>query len=201
MKKTIFYCLLAMLTLPFMVASQNPSTDDLTLAALDSKMENLGEEMEKLGTVMESYGQEMEKYGKELEDSEGQSKSAQQKMEELGEKMNVLGEEMGKLGEIMGEYGEKMGEQHQQMMNWFFRELKNDGLISSLNGKARVIFDEKGLNVDGKNASGALFSKYKAGFEKYYGKALKPDFTLFLKGSIREKDGKIETDGTMNSDF
>ena len=201
MKKMIFCCLLAMLTLPFWATSQTASTDDMTLAALDAKMESLGQEMEKLGEVMEGYGQEMEKYGKELENSEGQSKSAQQKMEELGDKMNALGEEMGKLGEIMGKHGEKMGETHQNMMAWFFNELKKDGLISSLNGKVRIIFDEKGLNVDGENASDALFKKYKSGFEKYWGKPLKPDFSFFFKGTIKEKGNKIETDGNMNSDF
>lgn len=201
MNKTIFCCLLALLTLPYFGASQTASTDDMTLAALDEKMENLGQEMEKLGEVMEGYGQEMEKYGKELEDSEGQSKSAQQKMEELGEKMNELGEKMGELGEIMGKYGEKMGEQHQKMITWFFQELKKDGLISSLNGKARIIFDEKGLNVDGENASDALFKKYKSGIEKYWGKPLKPDFSLFFKGTIKENGSKIETDGNMNSSF
>ncbi len=201
MKKTIFLCLLALLTSPFLAISQTASTDDMTLAALDAKMENLGQEMEKLGEVMEGYGQEMEKYGKELENSEGQSKSAQQKMEELGDKMNALGEEMGKLGEIMGKYGEKMGETHQNMMNWFFNELKKDGLIASLNGKTRIIFDEKGLNVDSENASDALFKKYKSGLEKYWGKPLKPDFTFFFKGTVSEKNGKIETNGSMNSDF
>jgi hypothetical protein len=201
MKKTIFYCLLAMLASPFIAASQSSYTDDMTLAVLDEKMESLGQEMDKLGEVMDSYGSEMEKYSKELEASGGQSSKSQKKMEELGDKMNALGEQMGKLGEIMGKYGEKMGEKHQQMMNWFFRELKKDGLIASLNGKARVIFDEKGLNVDGKNASDSLFSKYKAGFEKYYGRTLKSDFTLFFKGTIKELDGKIETDGNMNTDF
>ncbi|MBK9014088.1 MAG: hypothetical protein IPM82_08345 [Saprospiraceae bacterium] len=201
MKKTIFSCLLALLAWPFLAASQTASTDDMTLAVLDEKMENLGQEMEKLGEVMESYGQEMERYGKELESSEGQSTSAQKKMEELGDKMNALGEEMGKLGEVMGKYGEKMGETHQSMTNWFFQELKKDGLISSLNGKARVIFDEKGLNVDGENAPGTLFKKYKSGLEKYWGKPLKPDFTFFFKGTLNEKDGKVETNGSMNTDF
>jgi hypothetical protein len=199
MKKSIFTCLLAVLALPFLAISQ--SADDMTLATLEANMDKLGKEMDKLGDVMDDYGKEMDKLGKELEASDGQSKSAQEKMNQLGDKMNALGEQMGKLGEIMGEYGEKMGEQHQQMMNWFFRELKKDGLISSLNGKARIIFDEKGLNVDGKNASDTLFSKYKAGVEKYYGKTLKSDFTLFFKGAIKEQDGDIETDGTMNTDF
>jgi hypothetical protein len=201
MKKTIFFCLLAMLASPFLAVSQTTATDDMTMAALEVKMESLGEEMEKLGEVMESYGQEMEKYGDELEKSEGKSKTAEKKMEELGDKMNELGEQMGKLGEIMGEYGEKMGETHQQMTTWFFQELKKDGLIPSLVGKARIIFDEKGLNVDGKNASDALFNKYKAGIEKYWGKPLKTDFSFFFKGTIKEKNGKIETEGNMNSDF
>jgi DNA repair exonuclease SbcCD ATPase subunit len=201
MKKTICFCLLAVLASPFFAAAQTATTDNMTLAALDEKMESLGQEMEKLGEVMEGYGLEMEKQSKELEDSEGQSSSAQKRMEALGEKMNELGEQMGKLGEIMGQYGEKMGETHQQMMTWFFQELKKDGLIASLNGKARIIFDEKGLNVDGENASSALFNKYKSGFEKYWGKPLKTDFSLFFKGTIKEKNGKIETDGNMNSDF
>ncbi|MCC6723465.1 MAG: hypothetical protein IT258_03075 [Saprospiraceae bacterium] len=198
MKKTIFCCLLALLAAPFMAASQS---DDMTLAALDEKMESLGKEMDKLGEVMDGYGKEMEQYGKELEDNEGQSSSASEKMEALGEKMNELGDQMGKLGEIMGEYGDKMGETHQKMMTWFFQELKKDGLITSLNGKARIIFDEKGLNVNGENASDSLFQKYKSGLEKYWGKALKPDFSLFFKGDIKEKNGKIETNGNMNSDF
>ncbi len=201
MKKTIFLSLLPMFASPFLAVSQSNSADDMTMAALEVKMESLGQEMEKLGEIMESYGQEMEKYGDELEKSEGKSKTAEKKMEELGDKMNTLGEQMGKLGAIMGEYGEKMGEKHHQMMTWFFKELKKDGLISSLNGKARIIFDEKGLNVDGKNASDALFKKYKAGIEKYYDQPLKTDFSLFFKGTIKEKNGKIETDGSMNSDF
>lgn len=190
-----------MLAIPLLAVSQTAASDDLTLAALDQKMERLGQEMEKLGEVMESYGEEMEKYGKELEASEGQSDSAQKKMEALGDKMNELGEEMGKLGEIMGEYGEKMGEQHQKMVTWFFQELKKDGLIPSLNGKARIIFDEKGLNVDGENAPINLFNKYKSGLETFWGKPLKSDFSLFFKGEIKGKGGKIETNGNMNSDF
>lgn len=199
MKKSIFNFLLAVLALPFIAISQ--SADDMTLAALETNMDKLGKEMDKLGDVMDDYGKEMDKLGEELENSDGQSKSAQEKMHQLGEKMNELGEKMGKLGEQMGEYGEKMGEQHQKMMSWFFHELKKDGLISSLNGKARIIFDDKGLNVDGENASSALFNKYKSGFEKYWGKSLKPDFTFFFKGAIKEVNGKIETEGSMNTDF
>ncbi len=143
----------------------------------------------------------MEKYGKEIEKSPGQSHNAEKQMGELGEKMNQLGDQMGKLGDQMGAYGEKMGALHQQMINWFFYELKKDGLISSLNGKSRIIFDEQGLVVDGNKASAEQFKKYKAGLEKYWGKTLKPDFLFFFKGTIREKDGKIETEGNMNSDL
>ena len=51
------------------------------------------------------------------------------------------------LEDQMGQYGEKMGKLHQEMIDWFFYELKKDALIPSLNGKARIIFDEKGLSV------------------------------------------------------
>ncbi|MBI1227139.1 MAG: hypothetical protein GC192_18045 [Bacteroidetes bacterium] len=201
MKKTIFTCLIALLAWPFLASSQIAVHDDMTLAVLNDKMEKLGHEMESLGEVMEGYGKEMEKYGEELEKNEGNAPSAEKKMNELGDKMNKLGDEMGKLGDEMGQYGEKMGELHQAMMTWFFKELKSDGLISTLNGKARIIFDEKGLNIDGENASETLFNKYKTGIEKYWGKALKSDFTFFFKGTISEKNGKIETNGNMNTDF
>lgn len=143
----------------------------------------------------------MDKYGKEIEKSPGHSSKVEKQMEELGEKMNQLGEQMGKLGEIMGQYGEKMGVMHQQMIDWFFRELKKDALLSSLNGKTRIIFDEKGLSVDGNKASEEQFKKYKSGLEKHWGQPLKSDFLLFFKGTIHDKDGKIGMDGTMNTDF
>ncbi len=199
--KTIFlFAITALLSLPFLTAAQS-SADDLTMAALSDKMENLGQEMEKLGVVMEGYGQEMERYGQQLEETQGKAPEAQKKMQELGDKMKILGDEMGSLGDEMGQYGKRMGELHRQMMNWFFYELKKDGLIQSLNGNARVIFDEKGLDVDGKKASDEMFRKYKSGLEKYWGKSLKPDFTFFFKGTLKEKNGNIETNGSMNMDF
>ena len=201
MKKAIFTCLLALFAWPFLATSQTSVSDDIALAALNEKMEKLGQEMESLGSVMEDYGKEMEKYGAELEKNEDKASSAEKKMNELGEKMNKLGDEMGKLGDIMGEYGNKMGETHEAMVTWFFKELKKDGLISSLNGKAKVIFDEKGLNVGGENASDAQFKKYKTGLEKYWGKPLKSDFTFFFKGTVSEKNGKIDLDGNINTDF
>lgn len=201
MKKMIFASLLALLTVPFLATAQTAVNDDMTMASLNDQMDKLGKQMDDLGEVMDGYGKEMDKYGKELEDSNGSSSTSEKKMNELGEKMNKLGEEMGKLGELMGKYGEKMGEKHQDMINWFFKELKKDGLVSSLNGKARVIFDEKGLNVDGTNASDSLFKKYKTGVEKFWGKSLKSDFTLFFKGTISEKNGNVALDGNMNTDF
>ncbi len=213
MKKMIFASLLVFLTLPFMASSQTASIDDMSMASLNDQMDQLGKQMDDLGSVMDEYGKEMDKYGnemdkygKEMEDS--QSTSTQKKMNELSEKMNALGEkmskhgeEMGKLGELMGKYGEKMGKKHQALTNWFFHELKKDGLISSLNGKARIIFDENGLDVDGKKASDSLTQKYKTALEKHWGKPLKPDFLFFFKGTIHEKSGNIELDGNMNSDF
>ncbi len=199
--KQLLVCTVAiLLACPFPAFSQNTS-DETSMATLNEKMEQLGDEMEGLGKVMEKYGTEMEKYGKEIEKSPGHSPKAEKQMEELGEKMNQLGTEMGKLGEQMGQHGEKMGALHQQMIDWFFRELKKDVLISSLTGKSRIIFDEKGLSVDGNKASEEQFKKYKSGFEKYWGQALKSDFLFFFKGTIREKDGKIETEGNMNTDF
>lgn len=200
MKRIIVGTLAILLACPFLAFAQT-STDDMAMATLSEKMEQLGDEMEGLGKVMESYGAEMEKYGQEMEKNPGHSPKAEKQMEELGEKMNQLGEQMGKLGDQMGQYGEKMGALHQQMIDWFFHELKKDALIGSLNGKARIIFDEQGLSVDGKKASDEQAKKYKAGLEKYWGRALKSDFLLFFKGTIREKEGKIETDGNMNTDL
>jgi hypothetical protein len=177
------------------------SVDNMDMATLNEKMNTLGDEMNVLGKEMESYGKEMEKYGQELEKNAGRSPQAEKQMNDLGEKMNRLGAEMGKLGEQMGQYGERMGELHRQMINWFFRELKKDGLIASLNGKTRVIFDAQGLDIDGKKASAAQFAKYKAGFEKYWGRPLKTDFLFFYKGTIEEKEGKIVTEGNLNTDF
>lgn len=200
MKHIIVYSLAILLACPFLAFSQN-ATNDMAMAMLNEKMETLGAEMEGLGKVMETYGAEMEKYGKEMEKNPSHSPKAEAQMEELGEKMNELGEQMGKLGDQMGQYGEKMGALHQQMLDWFFHELKKDGLISSLSGKSRIIFDEKGLSVDGNKASEEQFKKYKAGLEKYWGRALKSDFLFFFKGTIQEKDGKIETEGNMSTDF
>ncbi len=198
MKQIIAYTVALLLACPFLAFSQNDSDN---MAMLSEKMDKLGDEMEGLGKIMENYGAEMEKYGKEIEKAPGHSPKAEKEMEELGEKMNELGEKMGKLGDQMGQYGEKMGALHQQMVDWFFRELKKDGLISSLNGKSRIIFDDKGLNVDGNKASEEQFRKYKSGFEKYWGRALKSDFLFFFKGSIKEEDGKIQTEGNLNTDF
>ena len=173
----------------------------MAMATLSEKMDQLGDEMDGLGKDMEIDGDKMENYGKELEQHSGQSPKTEKQMEELGEKMNKLGDEMGKLGDQMGLYGEKMGELQQQMIDWFFRELKKDGLIPSLQSKVRIIFDEKGFEVDGNKTNEAQFNKYKAGLEKYWGRSLKSDFLFFFKGTIQEKDGKIETDGSMNTDF
>lgn len=189
-----------LLVLPFLASSQT-STDGLALADLNDKMEQLGQEMEGLGSIMEGYGAEMEKYGEELEKNEGHAPKAQEQMEVLGKKMDELGKQMDALGKQMGAYGDKMGELHQQMINWFFKELKKDNLLPSLNGKARVIFDEKGLNVEGNDASDALFNKYKAGLEKYWGRSLKKDFLFFFKGEIKEKGGNVELNGNMNTDM
>ena len=153
MKKIIVLAMAIVLTCPFLAFSQN-NVDNMAMAMLSEKMDKLGIEMEGLGKVMESYGKEMEKYGKELEKSPGNAPKAEKKMEELGDKMHDLGEEMGKLGDQMGQYGEKMGKLHQEMIDWFFCELKKDALIPSLNGKARIIFDEKGLGVS--RAQGTL---------------------------------------------
>ncbi len=200
MKTFFFFAITVLFSLPFLTTAQT-SADDLTMAALSEKMENLGQEMEKLGAVMEGYGQEMERHGQELEKAQGKAPEAEKKMQSLGDKMGSLGDEMGKLGDEMGQYGKRMGELHRQMINWFFHELKKDGLIQSLDGKARIIFDEKGLDVDGKKASDELFRKYKSGLEKYWGKSLKPDFTFFFKGTLKEKGGNVETNGSMNTDF
>lgn len=211
----IFASLLAILAMPFLGKSQGTAIDDMSMASLNDQMEQLGKQMDDLGDMMDEYGKEMDvygkemdKYGKEVDDNQGPSASVQQKMNELSEKMNALGEkmgkqgdEMGKLGDLMGKYGEKIGQKHQDMVNWFFREMKKDGLISSLNGNVRIIFDEKGLNVDGEKASDSLYSKYKSGLEKHWGKTLKPDFLFFFKGKIKEESGKIELDGNMNTDF
>ncbi len=200
MKLISAYTVTLLLVFPFLASAQN-SSDDLAMATLNEKMETLGDEMEGLGKIMETYGTEMEKYGKEIEKNPGHSPKTEKQMEELGDKMSELGEQMGKLGEQMGQYGEKMGVIHRQMVDWFFREMKKDGLISSLNGKARIIFDEKGLSVDGNKASDDQARKYKLGLEKYWGRPLKTDFLFFFKGTLHEKDGKIDTDGTMNTDF
>jgi hypothetical protein len=188
------------LACPFQNFAQDVS-GDMAMATLSEKMDKLGAEMDGLGKKMEAKGADMEKYGKEMEKNHGNASDVEKQMEELGASMNVLGEQMGKLGEQMGQYGERMGVLHQQMVTWFFQELKNDALLASLNGKSRIIFDRQGLDVNGEKASAEQVKKYKAGLEKYWGKALKPDFLFFFNGKTQEKDGKIETDGTMNTDL
>lgn len=199
MQKLIIFGLAALLAAPFFGHAQS-AADGLSLAQLDEKMDVLGDEMDQLGDVMDGYGKEMDKLGKKMEHGRATEKE-QTDMESLSKKMSDLGEKMGDLGEQMGQMGEKMGEKHQKMTDWFFRELKKDGLLRALNGEARIIFDEKGLNVNGENASVALFEKYKKSVESFWGKPLKPKFTFFFKGDLYEKNGNLETNGTMNSDF
>ena len=182
-------------------AFSQTGADNLDLATLHERMDALGDEMNALGKVMDDYGKDMEKAGHELEKNHGRAPQAEKQMSELGEKMHELGEKMGKLGEQMGRYGERMGTLHREMTNWFFRELKRDGLIPSLQGKARIIFDAQGLDVNGTKASAAHFQKYKAGLEKYWGRTLKPDFLFLFKGDLKEENGKIVTDGNLNTDF
>ena len=200
MKQITVFAVAFLLSCPFLIRAQNDS-GDMVMAVLSEKMDKLGAEMDGLGKSMETKGTDMEKYGKELEKNNGASEGIQKKMEELGESMGQLGDQMGKLGEEMGRYGERMGILHQNMIDWFFRELKNDALLPSLNGKSNIVFDENGLKVNGNQASDALFAKYKSGFEKHWGRTLKPGYKFLFKGTIREKNGKVDAEGEMNTDF
>jgi hypothetical protein len=200
MKQITLFAIAVLLFCSSLTRAQNAS-EDMAMAVLSEKMDKLGAEMDDLGKIMETKGTDMEKYGKEMEKNNGSTADLEKRMSELGESMNHLGTQMGKLGEEMGRYGEKMGVLHQQMIDWFFHELKNDALITSLNGKTRIIFDEKGLDVNGNKASEQLVQKYKSGLEKYWGRTLKPDFLFFFKGTIQEKNGKIDAEGEMNTDL
>lgn len=200
MKQITVLAVAVLLSCPSLTHAQNAS-DDMAMAVLSEKMDKLGSEMDDLGKIMQTKGTDMEKYGKEMEKNNGSTEDLEKRMSELGESMNQLGTQMGKLGEEMGRYGEKMGVLHQQMIDWFFHELKNDALITSLNGKARIIFDDKGLNVNGNKVSEQLAQKYKSGLEKYWGQELKSDFRFFFKGTIQEKNGKIDAEGEMNTDL
>lgn len=197
----LVFAVAALLACPSLTYAQETSVD-MTMAELSANMDKLGGQMDELGKMMDMHDEEMEKYGKEWEkDITHPNTEARDKMVELGEKMSELGEKMGKLGEQMGQYGEKMGALHRDMNDWFFRELKKDGLLASFKGKVRVIFDDKGLDVNGSKASEAQFQKYKTGFEKFWGRSLKADFLYFFNGTLEEKDGKIDPNGSVNMDF
>ncbi|HOY04796.1 MAG TPA: hypothetical protein PLO67_05295 [Saprospiraceae bacterium] len=200
MKQITLFAVAVLLFCSSLTRAQNAS-DDMAMAVLSEKMDKLGAEMDDLGKIMETKGSDMEKYGKEMEKNNGGTADLEKQMSELGESMSRLGAQMGKLGEEMGRYGEKMGVLHQQMINWFFHELKNDALISSLNGQSRIIFDGKGLDVNGNKVSDVLTQKYKAGLEKYWGRTLKPDFLFFFNGTIQEKNGNVDAEGEMNTDL
>jgi hypothetical protein len=194
MKKTIILSMLLAFLCTQIGIAQN------TLAQISDKMESLGDKMEGLGTIMEKHGGEMEKYGKKIEKNPNDEDTSQ-KMSSLGDEMSKLGDEMSVMGDEMTKYGDEMGIKHEAMMQWFFEELKKDGLVALINGNMKIDFQPNGLTVNGKKADSSMFDKYKNGFEKHWGRALKSDFLFHFSGKVSNKNGKIETDGTMSNEF
>jgi hypothetical protein len=175
-------------------------TAQISLAQISDNMETLGDKMDVLGDIMEKHGLKMEKYGKEIERNPSDEK-ASDNMSKLGDEMSKLGDEMSVLGDEMSKLGDEMGVKYEVMLNWFFEELKNDGLIESLKGDMNIEFKPNSLKVNGKKADAALFNKYKKGFERHWGRALKSDFSFTFKGKVEKKNGKISTEGTNSNDF
>jgi hypothetical protein len=206
------------------LSSQTPpsvseaANDSLTtLAEISDEMEKQGKIMEKHGKVMEIHGKVMERHGKEMEKLGKLMENARlnemdalgKQMDKLGRPMDSLGRIMDSLGKIMDRHGkvmDKLGKKmeiaHKKMNNWLFRELKKDGLIPSLEGKVSLLFENTIMRVNSKDVSPALQAKYKAELIKFWGRPLKEDASLYLRGTISENaNGDIEFNGNYNTNL
>ena len=149
------------------------------MTAISDKMSNIGEQMGGIGDKMGNVGQEMGG---------------------IGDKMSKIGQEMSVVGNKMGVIGEEMGKRHKKIFSWFFQELKRDGLLTS--NKCSVMMEEGVFIVNGQSLSTEVFQKYKKGIEQRLGKALKPDFSLYFKGTVSNlTEESFDFDGNMNSNY
>jgi hypothetical protein len=174
---------------------------DTTIAELSEEMEKQGKIMEAHGKVMEKHGKEMEKLGKQMENARLKDLDEYgREMDKLGKVMDSLGRIMDRHGKIMDKLGKKMDAAHKKMNNWLFRELKKDGLIPSLDGKVSLLFENDMMRVNGKDVPADLQAKYKRELTRFWGKPLKPDASLYIKGTISEDaDGNIDFNGNYNT--
>ena len=162
-------------------------------AKTDDEREAIGKEMsavsDKMGDVGEQMGAIGDKMGNVGTDMSG-----------IGDKMSKIGQEMSVVGNKMGVIGEQMEKRHKKIFSWFFQELKRDGLLPS--NKCSVMMEEGILIVNGQSLSTEVFQKYKKGIEQRLGKALKPDFSLYFKGTVSNiTEEGFDFDGNMNSNY
>ena len=162
-------------------------------AKTDDEREAIGKEMGAVSDKMGDVGKEMgaigDKMGKVGQDMGG-----------IGDKMSKIGDEMSKVGDKMGVIGEQMEKRHKKIFSWFFQELKRDGLLTS--NKCSVMMEEGVFIVNGQSLSTEVFQKYKKGIESRLGKALKPDFSLYFKGTVSNiTEEGFDFDGNMNSHY
>lgn len=189
-------------------------------ADLDEQMKKLEAEMKVHELRMKPFEEEMKKLEKDLklvetqmkkmEDKDGFDKNMEKfqkqmevlsdKMSQVGDKMGAVGDDMGKIGDKMGVIGDKMGERHERIFSWFLNELKKDGLLKE--GKCRIVIDENLFVVNEKTLTAAEAQKYKKGIETRLGKPLKADFSIFMKGDLKDlKENSYNFDGTMNTNY
>ena len=159
----------------------------------EAERNQITREMSEVGNKMGDIGNEMGKVGNKMNDvSHG--------MSDIGSKMSEIGNEMSKIGTKMGVIGEEMGKRHKKIFSWFFQELKRDGLLKS--DKCSIMMEEGIFIVNGQSLSTEVFQKYKKGIEQRLGKALKPDFSLYFKGTLSNiTEEGFDFDGNMNSNY
>ena len=162
-------------------------------AKTDDEREAIGKEMGAVSDKMGDVGKEMGNIGDKMGE-------VGREMGGIGDKMGQIGNEMGVIGNKMGVIGEQMHKRHKKIFSWFFQELKRDGLLKS--DKCSIMMEEGVFIVNGQSLSTEVFQKYKKGIEKRLGKALKPDFSLYFKGTVSNMTEEgFDFDGNMNSHY
>ena len=160
-------------------------------AKTDDEREAIGKEMGIISDKMGDVGTKMGNIGDKMGD-------VGTEMGAIGDKMGKIGNEMGVIGDKMGIIGEQMEKRHKKIFSWFFQELQHDGLLKS--NKCSIMMEEGIFIVNGQSLSAEVFQKYKKGIEQRLGKALKPDFSFYFKGTISNMTEEgFDFDGNMNS--
>ncbi len=126
-----------------------------------------------------SWSEEEGKVEREMREMEREAEREMREMQRSDERMQKEAERAQRRAEIMQRGAKLQQEKSQKISDHFTAELRKDGLINP--DKFEFKMSNKGLVVDGKKQSDALFQKYKKIWEELEGKDFDKTF---------DKDGK-----------